>query len=72
MTLETDGIFPPDKRHRSEELLKETKIPWQMTIYSGVEHGFSIRGDVSKKHIRFAKEAAAKQAVQWFDYWLND
>lgn len=67
---ETDTIFPTEKRHESEEILKETKQPFQITLYSGVEHGFAVRGDVSQKVQKFAKEAAFYQAVSWFDTWL--
>jgi dienelactone hydrolase len=67
---ETDSIFPTDKRHQSEEILKKTSKPYQINLYSGVVHGFSVRGDMSKKVERYAKEAAFHQAVQWFDSWL--
>ena len=67
---ETDSIFPTEKRHESEEILKETKQPFQINLYSGVEHGFAVRGDVSQKVQKFAKEAAFYQAVSWFDTWL--
>jgi dienelactone hydrolase len=67
---ETDQIFPAEKRHKSEQLLVETKQPYQINLYSGVVHGFSVRCDTSKKHEKFAKEAAFLQAVGWFDEHL--
>ncbi|EKD17453.1 uncharacterized protein L3040_005056 [Drepanopeziza brunnea f. sp. 'multigermtubi'] len=67
---ETDQIFPTEKRHRSEELLIETKQPYQLNLFSGVVHGFSVRCDPSKKQERFAKEQAFLQAVTWFDEYL--
>lgn len=67
---ETDEIFPADKRHKSEVILKDTKLPYQINLYSGVVHGFSIRCDVSKKAEKYAKEAAFLQAVAWFDEHL--
>ncbi|TVY84686.1 Hydrolase tropI [Lachnellula suecica] len=67
---ETDTIFPTEKRHRSEEILVETKQPYQINLYSGVVHGFSVRCDTSVKHEKFAKEKAFLQAVQWFDEYL--
>ncbi|KAK0629378.1 Alpha/Beta hydrolase protein [Bombardia bombarda] len=54
----------------AEEILKETGMPYQIGLYSGVEHGFSVRCDMSKKVERFAKEQAFYQAVTWFDNWL--
>lgn len=67
---ETDFIFPKEKRHKSEEILLKLGLPYQINLYSGVEHGFSVRCDVSKKVQRFAKEQAFLQAVQWFDEFL--
>ncbi len=67
---ETDTIFPNDKRHRSEEILKEVGQPYQINLYSGVVHGFAVRGDITKKDQKFAKEQAFFQAVQWFDNFL--
>ncbi|KAF3068362.1 Protein AIM2 [Daldinia childiae] len=67
---ETDQIFPADKRHRSEEILAQGGLPYQINLYSQVVHGFSVRCDTSKKNERFAKEQAFLQAVTWFDNWL--
>ncbi|CAL3962761.1 unnamed protein product [Diplocarpon coronariae] len=67
---ETDHIFPKEKRYRSEEILLETKQPYQVTLFGGVVHGFAVRCDVSKKHEKFAKEQAFLQAVTWFDEYL--
>jgi len=67
---ESDYIFTVEKRHESEEILKGTGVPWQINLFSGVEHGFAARGDISKPVIKFAKEQAFYQAVQWFDRWL--
>ncbi|RDL32427.1 uncharacterized protein BP5553_08883 [Venustampulla echinocandica] len=70
VAAETDSIFPTEKRHKSEAILIETKQPYQINLFSGVMHGFSVRGDMSKKIERFAKEQAFYQAVQWLDQWL--
>ncbi|KAK3381151.1 dienelactone hydrolase [Podospora didyma] len=67
---ETDAIFPAEKRHKSEEILKTVGQPYQINLYSGVVHGFAVRCDVSKKHEKFAKEQAFLQAVTWFDEHL--
>lgn len=67
---EMDDIFPAEKRHESEIILKDTRQPYQITLYSGVEHGFACRGDTSTKVTKFAKESAFLQAVNWFDAWL--
>lgn len=67
---ETDSIFPAEKRHESEKILQGTKQPYQINLFSGVDHGFAVRGDVSKKLPKFAKEQAFLQAVAWFDNFL--
>src|SRR5690606_1534827 len=53
---ETDSIFPSDKRRRSEEILKASGHPYQINLFSGVEHGFAVRGRQDRKVERFAKE----------------
>lgn len=68
---ETDSIFPTEKRHHSEVLLKEVGQPYQINLYSGVEHGFAVRGDPSKQVTRYAKESAFLQALQWFAEYLD-
>lgn len=67
---ETDSIFPTDKRHESEEILKKTGKPYQINLFSGTEHGFAVRSDLNDPVQKFAKEQAFFQAVQWFDQWL--
>ncbi|TAQ88788.1 hypothetical protein B7494_g2884 [Chlorociboria aeruginascens] len=67
---ETDSIFPAEKRHKSEGILIETKQPYQINLFSGVSHGFSVRCDTSVKVEKFAKEQAFLQAVTWFDEHL--
>lgn len=67
---ETDQIFPAEKRHKSEEILQKVGQPYQLNLFSGVVHGFSVRCDTSKRVERFAKEQAFYQAVAWFDEYL--
>lgn len=68
---ETDTIFTTELRHQSELILKESGKPYQINLYGGVAHGFSVRGDIEKQHERFAKEQAFLQAVTWFDTYLQ-
>ena len=67
---EVDGIFPAEKRHKSEEILVQTKVPFQINLYSGTEHGFAVKGDPAVKSQKFAKEKAFLQAVEWFEEHL--
>lgn len=55
----------------TEKILKDGRKTYQMTLYSGVEHGFAVRSDMSKREVKFAKEAAFLQQVCWFDEWLK-
>ncbi|KAJ6134312.1 hypothetical protein N7523_000634 [Penicillium sp. IBT 18751x] len=67
---ETDSIFPASKRYESEEILAKTGQPYQINLFSGVQHGFAVRADVSKPISRFAKESAFSQAVAWFNQYI--
>ncbi|KAJ5735042.1 uncharacterized protein N7483_000167 [Penicillium malachiteum] len=68
---ETDAKFPPEKRHQSEVILKEIGLPYQINLYSGVAHGFAVRGDLNNRTVQYAKETAFLQAVQWFNEHLR-
>lgn len=67
---ETDIIFPAPKRHESEAILAKTGQPYQMNLFSGVEHGFATRADLSNPTAKFAKESAFLQALNWFNAYL--
>ncbi|KAI0017606.1 dienelactone hydrolase [Xylariomycetidae sp. FL0641] len=71
---ETDEIFPPSKRHETEDILMthHDELPYQITLYSGTTHGFAVRGDTSQRQVAFAKTSAFVQAVQWFEEHLRD
>ncbi|KAH6986966.1 Alpha/Beta hydrolase protein [Ilyonectria destructans] len=67
---EIDTIVTTEMRHESEKFLSKTGQPWQINLFSGVEHGFATRGDLTVRRERFAKEQAFLQAVAWFDKHL--
>ncbi|OJJ50740.1 hypothetical protein ASPZODRAFT_86317 [Penicilliopsis zonata CBS 506.65] len=67
---ETDRVFPPELRWKSEDILVAAGFPWQMNLFGGVKHGFAVRGDMSVAKERYAKEQAFFQAVVWFDAHL--
>lgn len=68
---EFDDIFPAEKRHESEAILAKTGKDYQINLFSGVFHGFSVRGDVKDEKQRFAKEQAFYQAITWFDRYFK-
>ncbi|KAJ5203926.1 uncharacterized protein N7498_004805, partial [Penicillium cinerascens] len=63
---ETDAIFPPEKCQETEAILKALKFPWQINLYSGVKHGFAVRGNPEIPAERYAMHSAFVQALEWF------
>lgn len=46
-------------------------LSYQMTLYSGVSHGFATRADLSDERQRWAKEEAVRQAVRWMGRFVK-
>lgn len=67
---ETDEHFPDELRHKTEATLKRRQLTYQTTLYGQVVHGFASRGDVSIPAVKYAKEAAFLQALQFFEEYL--
>lgn len=65
---EIDTIFTPELRAKSEMILKDLDIHYQVDLFGGVSHGFAVRGDLSVKSVRYAAEKAFADAVHWFNY----
>ncbi len=68
----TDFVFTTDKRRESEDILAKLDIPYQINLFSDVDHGFAVRCELSQRRQKIAKEAAFAQAVQWFDAYLKE
>ncbi|KAG4432449.1 hypothetical protein IFR05_012064 [Cadophora sp. M221] len=49
---ETDHTFDPKSRRRAIDILSERKKPFQVQLFSGVEHGFALRGDMNNPYER--------------------
>lgn len=69
--LVRDFVFTTEKRRESEDILDKLHIPYQINLFSDVEHGFAVRCDMKKPGQRFAKEQAFAQALAWFDNYLK-
>ena len=67
---ETDDIHTPEIRRATEDVLTKAGATWMSTVFSATDHGFSVRGDLSIKMVRLAKERAFRGAVEWFKDWL--
>lgn len=68
---EKDKIFPSEERHASEAILQELGLPYQVNLYSGVGHGFGVRGDPAIRQVRFAMNSAFGRAVEWFGEYVK-
>jgi dienelactone hydrolase len=69
---ENDPVFPQEKRIESESILKdELLLPYQLTLYGRVEHGFGCKADINVPEKKFAKELAFLQALVWMNEYLK-
>ncbi|KAI8980621.1 alpha/beta-hydrolase [Trametes punicea] len=68
---ETDVTFPIESRRRSEDLLVEQKATYYIQVFSSVEHGFALRGDMNDPVQRWAKEESARGILNWFNHFSN-
>ncbi len=62
-----DVLFGAAARADAEAKLAAGPQKWQVNLYSGTEHGFGVRVNVSDPQQKYAKEEAFLQAVRWFD-----
>ena len=63
---ETDEIHTPEIRRATEDALTRAGTTWTSSVFSATHHGLSVRGDLSIKMVRLAKERAFRGAVEWF------
>lgn len=61
-----DPVFPPELRHKTEEALLAKNAVYQIDLFSQVEHGFAIKGDITKPEVKYAKEKCFTDVVCWF------
>jgi dienelactone hydrolase len=74
---ETDRVFPLEMRAQTETVLKGLdtayqgeKLPWEIHVFSGVSHGFAVRGDKENETQKWAIEQAFSMAGRWFERFL--
>lgn len=64
---ETDQVFAPELRHQTEdELAKLEGVRYQVDLFSGVTHGFALRGDIKNPIVRYAKEKVLADQLAFF------
>jgi len=63
-----DNMFPLEASAKADELFGDGKFApgYKREYFEGCEHGFAVRGDISKPEIKAGKEGAFKSAVEWF------
>jgi dienelactone hydrolase len=64
---EDDFLFPVASRRRAEDIMVARKCTYYIQVFSGVKHGFAVRGDPGVETERWAKEESARGVVEWFD-----
>ncbi|KAF2634630.1 alpha/beta-hydrolase [Massarina eburnea CBS 473.64] len=69
-TAQFDGSLTQSLRRAAVDTLESMNATFQASLYSGANHGFGVRANVSVPQEKYAKAAAYAQAVQWFDAWL--
>ncbi|OQV02830.1 hypothetical protein CLAIMM_07958 isoform 3 [Cladophialophora immunda] len=67
---ETDHTFGTAARNDAIKILQEDKKPYNLQLFSGVEHGFALRCNLDNPYERYAKEESLRAIAQWFDFWL--
>ncbi|ODQ61841.1 hypothetical protein WICANDRAFT_82023 [Wickerhamomyces anomalus NRRL Y-366-8] len=64
---ENDPAFTDELRTQSQQILKENKIKYQFDLFSGVAHGYAVRGDPNNPDDKYASEKTLKDQIAWFD-----
>lgn len=66
-----DVVFTTEIRNKTVEILTKNNLFFQLELFAGADHGFQIRGDISKPHIRYAKEKTTFDQITFFQYKLD-
>lgn len=68
---EHDFTFETEARNKALDILKEAKKPYHLQVFSGVEHGFALRCDLSDAYARYCKEESVRGISEYFDLYLG-
>ncbi|EAU32641.1 conserved hypothetical protein [Aspergillus terreus NIH2624] len=68
---EEDHTFNQESRRTALQILQAGKKTYHLQLFSGVEHGFALRGNMDNAYERYVKEQSLQGIVQWFDFWLS-
>jgi dienelactone hydrolase len=68
ITCSTDPQYPPEAQKTGDEILGNGSMEgegYTRKFYDGCTHGFAVRGDKSDPKVKFGKEDAFKQTIDW-------
>ncbi|OLN96696.1 Protein AIM2-like protein 7 [Colletotrichum chlorophyti] len=68
---ENDPAFPLQQQTETNNILGQLGHGFAASLYSGVEHGFAVRANLSDPEQKFAKEEAFSQAARFFKLWAQ-
>lgn len=68
---EVDHTFDTESRNKAVDIMIEGKKQYHLQLFSGVQHGFALRGNMDDRYERWVKEQSSKCIVDWFDMWLG-
>lgn len=67
---DNDRVYTTELRRETEDALKElsktTGIKYRQNLLHGIGHGFAARGDISDPWIKYSKEKAVYDTIEWF------
>ncbi|KAJ9102624.1 hypothetical protein QFC19_004733 [Naganishia cerealis] len=69
VTCTTDFMYGPEQQKVGDDVLGNGTAEgegYKRVFYEGCSHGFAVRGDKSDPKVKFGKEDAFKQTVNWY------
>ncbi|ETS73290.1 hypothetical protein PFICI_14895 [Pestalotiopsis fici W106-1] len=67
---EIDHTFSTDSRNHAIGILKSESKKYHLQLFSGVEHGFALRGNPEDPYQRWVKEQSLQGIIGWLKFWL--
>ncbi|KAL0566712.1 hypothetical protein V5O48_015291 [Marasmius crinis-equi] len=69
----TDHQFPLEAQAQADHILGNGKFApgYKREYFEGCEHGFAVRGDMSKPEVKAGKEGSFMSTVEWFKQYLK-
>lgn len=66
VAADNDHVYTAEVKTLTESTLKDLEIKYRTVLLQGAGHGFAVRGNINDPWIKFAKEQAFLDAVDWF------